>query len=296
MIKGIAAAFLAYALFAGSDATVKALGASGLPLFEILFFNTLVSFATFGFAKPAGEPWKYVFHMRRPQLVFARAAFGIAGMLTGAYAFTTLPLAEAYSLIFLLPAFATLLSIPILGDRVHWRRSLAIALGFAGVLLVVRPGFRELHLGQVSAAAAALIGECSMITLRILGPTERRTGLLATLYLSSLVVYGACMLFGFHWPTLHQLSLSLVGGLCAGFGQIAMLVATHNAPPNRVAPAQYSQMIWAVVFGAVFFGEIPDTVAFGGMVLIAISGLFTLLREEQLYGWSRRTWLMRNTP
>ena len=53
---------------------------------------------------------------------------------------------------------------------------------------------------------------------------------------------------------------------------------------------------WAVVFGAVFFGELPDAVAFAGMALIVLSGLFTFLREEQLYGWSRRTWLMRNGP
>jgi drug/metabolite transporter (DMT)-like permease len=296
MLKGVAAGFLAYVLFSSSDSTVKALGDSGMPIFEILFFNILVSFATFGFAKPAGEPWSHTFRMHRPHLVFARALTGLAGSLTGAYAFTTLPLAEAYSLIFLLPAFATILSIPILGDHVGWRRSLAIALGFAGVLLVVRPGFRELHWGHLSAATAAFVGALSMITLRVLGPTERRTSLLAVLYLTNLAVDGFFMLFNFHVPTMTQVGLSLVGGLCAGFGQISMLVATRNAPPSRVAPTQYSQMIWAVVFGAAFFGELPDVVAFGGMALIVVSGLFTLLREEQLYGWSRRTWLMRNGP
>jgi S-adenosylmethionine uptake transporter len=296
MLRGVAAGFLAYALFSSSDSTVKALGDTGMPVFEILFFNVLVSFATFGFAKPASEPWRHTFRMHRPRLVFARAIFGLAGSLTGAYAFTTLPLAEAYSLIFLLPAFATILSIPILGDQVGWRRSLAIALGFIGVLLVVRPGFRELHWGHLSAAAAAVVGALAMITLRVLGPTERRTSLLAVLYLTNLAVDGFFMLFNFHVPSLEQVGLFVVGGLCAGFGQIAMLVATHNAPPNRVAPTQYSQMIWAVVFGAVFFGELPDAVAFAGMALIVVSGLFTFLREEQLYGWSRRTWLMRNGP
>jgi S-adenosylmethionine uptake transporter len=296
MLKGIAAGFLAYVLFSSSDSTVKALGDSGMPIFEILFFNILVSFATFGFAKPASEPWSHTFRMHRPRLVFARAIFGLVGSLTGAYAFTTLPLAEAYSLIFLLPTFATIFSIPILGDHVGWRRSLAIALGFAGVLLVVRPGFRELHWGHVAAAVAAVAGAFSMITLRVLGPTERRTSLLAVLYLTNLAVDGFFMLFDFHVPTRGQVGLFLIGGLCAGFGQIAMLVATHNAPPNRVAPTQYSQMIWAVVFGAVFFGELPDAVAFAGMALIVLSGLFTFLREEQLYGWSRRTWLMRNGP
>lgn len=296
MLKGVVAGFLAYALFSTSDATVKALGASGMPLFEILFFNMVVGLATFGFAKPANEPWGHAFRINRPHLVFARAAFGIIGSLAGSYAFTTLPLAEAYSLLFLLPALATILAVPFLGDRIGWRRSLAIALGFAGVLLVVRPGFRELHPGHIAAAVAALAAAFAMITLRLLGGSERRTTLLVTLYLSNLVVDGTLMMFHFVAPTVHQLVLSGVGGLAAGFGQIAMLVATHNAPPNRVAPAQYSQMIWAIVFGATFFSEIPDAVAFVGMVLIALSGLFTLLREEQLYGWSRRTLLMRNNP
>ena len=65
---------------------------------------------------------------------------------------------------------------------------------------------------------------------------------------------------------------------------------------NRVVPAQYSQIIWAVVFGAAFFGELPDSIAFVGMALVVGSGLFTFLREEQLHGWSRRTLLLRNRP
>ena len=295
MFKGVAAGFLAYVLFSSSDACVKALG-GGMSVFEILFLTTLFSFCTFGFAKPASERWREAFHMRRPYLILLRAAAGVIGSLTGAYAFTTLPLAEAYSLIFLLPAFATMLSIPVLGDHVGWRRWLAVLCGFAGVLLVVRPGFHELHLGHLCAAIAAVAGAVAMISLRILGPTEKRTSLLATLYISALAVDGAFMAFNFTMPGPRQLGLAAFAGLVGGFAQIAMLVATRNAPPNRVAPTQYSQMIWAVVFGAVFFGEVPDAVAFVGMGLVVFSGLFTFVREEQLYGWSRRTLLMRNNP
>ena len=75
-----------------------------------------------------------------------------------------------------------------------------------------------------------------------------------------------------------------------------MLAATRMAPPNRVAPTQYSQIIWAIVLGAMFFGEFPDGIAFVGIALVVCSGLFTFLREEQLRGWSRRTMLMRNRP
>ena len=73
-----------------------------------------------------------------------------------------------------------------------------------------------------------------------------------------------------------------------------MLAATRAAPANRVAPAQYSQIAWAVVLGSVFYAEFPDTPALFGIALIGLSGLFTLLREDKLSNWPRRTILMRN--
>jgi S-adenosylmethionine uptake transporter len=120
--------------------------------------------------------------------------------------------------------------------------------------------------------------------------------ILAVVYLMAIAVNGALMLPTFRVPTLADVALIIFGGIVGGFGQITMLAATRLAPPNRVAPAQYSQIIWAIVFGAAFFGEYPDGVAFVGMILVVFSGLFTFLREEQLRGWSRRTIVMRNRP
>jgi S-adenosylmethionine uptake transporter len=73
-----------------------------------------------------------------------------------------------------------------------------------------------------------------------------------------------------------------------------MVIAMRLAPSNRVAPTQYSQIVWALFYGAVFFGDFPDPVAFVGIALVVASGLFTLVREEQLYGWSRRAFFLRN--
>jgi drug/metabolite transporter (DMT)-like permease len=296
MLKGVAVGFLSYLLFSSADACIKALGSLGMSVFEILFLVTLVSFSTFGFGKPATEKWSEIFHLHRPGLVLARALCGTIAGLLGVYAFTTLPFAEAYALLFLMPAFATILSIPVLGEEVGWRRWLAVAVGFAGVLLVVRPGFRDLHLGHLAAACAAVFAALSMIVLRIIGPTEKRISVLAVVYLGALVVNAPLLLFGFTVPTWHETGLILLAGLVGGIGQIAMMVSLKLSPANRVAPAQYSQIIWAVVFGAAFFGELPDTIAFVGMALVVASGLFTFFREEQLYHWSRRVLLMRNRP
>lgn len=297
MLKGVAVGFLSYGLFSSSDASVKALGRLGLPVFEIIFLLTLVTFVgTIGFAKPRSEKWTGLFKLKRPGLVLLRAFLGTAGGLCGVYAFTTLPFAEAYSLLFLAPALVTILSIPLLGEQVGWRRWLSVAVGFAGVLLVVRPGFRELHLGHLAAAVAALIGALAMITLRKIGTTERRVSVLAVVYVMVLVVNGPLMLLDFRVPTAQELGIALFGGFIGGIGQITMMIAIQLAPANRVAPAQYSQIVWAVAYGALFFGEFPDGVAFIGMVLVVASGLFTFFREEQRHQWSRRVLLLRSRP
>jgi len=295
MINGIGLGLLSYALFSTSDATTKGLGPS-LSVFEILFFLTLFSFLTFPFAKPAEESWRDAFSIKRPGLVAVRSLSGVLSSVFVVYSFTTLPLAEAYSLIFLMPAFVTILSIPILGEQVGWRRWLAVALGFAGVLLVVRPGFRELHLGHLSAIVGAALSAVSMIALRMAGQSEKRISLLTALYVTGLVVDGALMLFSFRWPGPRELGLAAIGGIFGGAGNTLILAATRLAPANRVAPMQYSQILWAVVFGAVFFGDMPDLLAGVGMVLVAASGFLTFIREETLHGWSRRTFLMRNRP
>ena len=182
-----------------------------------------------------------VFHIHWPLVLAIRAADGVLGSLASAYAFTAVPLAEAYSLLFLMPAFATPLAIPVLGDHVGWRRGLAILRGFIGVVLVVRPGFHELHLGHLAAAFGAAVAAVAVISLRVVGRSERRISLLATLYFSMLLVDGTQMLFHFTVPDPHQIGLAVLAGLVAGFGQISMLAATRQAPPNRAAPTQYSQ-------------------------------------------------------
>lgn len=281
MIKGIAAAFLAYGLFAAADASIKALGRH-LPVAEITFLIMLVHATTIGLARQKGEQWRHLFRMNRPGLVVARSACSVGAMLCAFYAFTTVPLAEAYALIFLMPLFATLLSIPLSGEHIGWRRWTAIAVGFAGVMLVVRPGFRELHLGHLSAACSAAFGGAGLALLRVIGGTEKRTSILATLYAAIVTVSGILAIPVFARPGLADIGIILLGGLAGGLAQIVIVYATRHAPASRVAPAQYSQIMWAVFFGAVFFSEIPDAWVFVGMVFVVGSGLFTFFREEKL--------------
>ncbi|HEY1382313.1 MAG TPA: DMT family transporter [Dongiaceae bacterium] len=292
-IKGIALGFTAYFLFSCSDANVKALGGR-LPVFEIGFFQILFAAIILLFLKPRDERWRDAARLHRPGLVALRGLAGAAAGILGIYAFTTLPFAEAYALIFLSPSIATILSIFILNEQVGWRRWLAVALGFAGVLAIVRPGFETLHLGHLAAFAVSFCAASTIIILRTLGQTERRVSLLAAVVLTSLLLNGTLMLRDFHWPAIMDLPYLLAAGVFAGIAQLCLILATRAAPANQVAPAQYSQMIWALMIGAIFFTEFPDLPAAIGIGLIAISGLFTFLREETKGRWWSRIILQRD--
>ena len=292
-IKGIALGFLAYFLFSCSDANVKALSGQ-LPVFEIGFFSTLFAGLVLLFLKPRDERWRDAFRVRRPGLVALRGLAGAASGILGIYAFTTLPFAEAYALIFLSPSIATILSIFILGEQVGWRRWLAVALGFAGVLAIVRPGFETLALGHLAAFAVSFCAAGTVIILRTLGQAERRVSLLAAVILTSLVMNGILMLKGFRWPVLDHLPYLAGAGIFAGGAQLCLILATRAAPANQVAPTQYSQMVWAIVIGGLFFAEFPDVPAILGICLVGVSGLFTFLREETRGRWWSRTILQRD--
>src|SRR5262249_9207568 len=152
--SGIFLALAAYAIYAWGDGIIKALGGH-LSVFEIGFFNTLFASFFLYFFKPAGEKWRHFWRMQRPWAVQAPAASGLAGGVLGVFAFTTIPLAEVYALMFLAPLFVTLLSIIFLKEKVGPWRWLAVVMGFAGVLLVVRPGFRALEPGHFAALVVA---------------------------------------------------------------------------------------------------------------------------------------------
>jgi len=292
-IKGIALGFLAYFLFSCSDANVKALGGH-LPVFEIGFFQILFAALVLLFLRPRDERWRDALRVRRPGLVALRGIAGASAGILGIYAFTHLPFAEAYALIFLSPSIATILSIFILNEQVGWRRWLAVAIGFTGVMTIVRPGFETLELGHLAAFAVSFCAAGTIIILRTLGQTERRVSLLSAVILTSLLLNGTLMLRDFHWPALNDLPYLAAAGVFAGIAQLCLILATHAAPANRVAPAQYSQMVWAIVIGGIFFAEFPDVPAMIGIGLIAISGLFTFMREETRGRWWSRIILQRD--
>lgn len=279
MNGGIVLALAAYAVYAWGDGMIKALGGK-LSIFEIGFFNTLFAALFLVVLTPRGERWHGFWRTGRPWAVHARALSGLVASVLAIFAFTTIPLAEAYALIFLAPLFVTLLSILILKEQVGMWRWLAAVAGFAGVLFVVKPGFRELGMGHLAALIVAFLAAATVILMRSLS-TERQTTILGVLVGYALIFNGAAALAtSAALPDPRTLLLLVLTGACTAGGHRLLLAALRHSPANRIAPTHYSQIAWAVVIGAGFFAEYPDWLTLLGLAVIAGSGLLTLIRER----------------
>ncbi|MER9712003.1 DMT family transporter [Mesorhizobium sp. M0174] len=287
MPNGILLALIAYASYSCSDAVVKSLGGQ-FNVFEIGFFSTLFAGCFLLFARPPGERWRDFWRTTRPWAVQARALAGIASGVLSVYAFTTIPLAEVYALIFLAPLFVTILATLVLKEKVGPWRWLAVVAGFAGVMLVVRPGFRELHLGHLAAFIIAFLAATNVILMRSLAAQEKRTTMLGVLIGYGLFFNGVgTAATSFSLPDGRQWAWLVLAGAFTAGGQLLHLLAVKYAPANRIAPTHYSQIVWAVLLGALFFREYPDFLSLVGLAVVGGSGLLTMVREEVRLGTVR---------
>ena len=287
MFKGVLLGFAAFAAYAISDAFVKSLHGS-LPAYEAVFFGAVLGLSALPFIRKRDDRWHEVLVAQRQGLWLVRALASAVGSTAAVIAFTALPMAEAFALIFLLPIFVTILSVLVLKEAVGWRRWSAVVAGFIGVLVVLRPGFRVLGIGHLAAIVCGLSGAVSMIALRMAGPHEKRVTLYGAGMVGSMLVAGLLMLANFRWPDLAQWSLLLGYGLLAALGSVLLMLATQKAPANHVAPTQYSQMLWAVLLGYVLFHDRLNWPMAIGIAIILGAGLFTFVREEQVTRWWKR--------
>jgi drug/metabolite transporter (DMT)-like permease len=281
MSPGVLFALSAYALYSCCDAIVKGLGA-GLSVYQIAFFTTLLSLLPAIATTPKGESWLSFWRLKHPLLLHMRGLSGVIGNLCIIYAFTTIPLAEVYSIAFLAPIFIVVISIQMLGERVSLPRWVFLAASFVGVLIVVRPGFRELQLGHLLAVVSAICGAITTTILRRIGQAETRASLIGIASAYILVVNGVLMLAtgdmrAIDWQS--WVGLLTIGGL-GGTANILFIAAMRRTAASVVGPIQYSQIFWALVFGALFYKEFPAPVAYLGLALIVVAGVFNVISDE----------------
>ncbi|WP_175528476.1 DMT family transporter [Devosia crocina] len=291
MPVGVILAFIAYASFSISDALIKATGPA-LSVFEIAFFTTTFSIIPTMLTK-RGERWRDIYRLHHPYLVHLRCATAITGTACVMYAFTHIPFADVYAIGFTTPLFVTLLSVLVLREVVAVQRWVLLFVSFLGVILVIRPGLRELELGHYVIMAGACLGAVTTTILRHVAPKERRVSLIGLQVLYSGIFNGILMIPSFVLPTLEQLALLLGIGLLGGVGGLLLIQASKQTPASLIAPVQYSQLIWAILFGAMFFGEYPDWVSILGMLIVVGAGLLNVLSERRPIRWKPRVFFFR---
>ncbi len=272
-------ALIAFAVFATHDVFVKILGAH-YSAFQIIFFSVLFSFplvtlmmmrdATVGTLIP-----------RHPWWTALRTGAVVVTGASAFYAFSVLPLAQVYAILFASPLLITLLAIPILGERVGPYRAAAVLVGLIGVLIVLRPGGTDLGLGHLAALTAAICGATAAVIVRKIGRNERDAVLLLYPMSANFVVMGLTMPLVYQPVPAPHLGLFAVIAVFSIVGGLMVIAAYRNGDATIVAPMQYSQIIWASAFGAVFFGERPDGNTLLGALVIIMSGLFIVLRESR---------------
>lgn len=285
--RGIGFAVLSFALFSFSDCFVKWLALAGYPVAQLS-----ATFAVFALPPVA---WLVVragglgsLRARQPLWVGGRAALLAADTLCAYYAFSRLPLAEAYAIFFGTPMLVTALSVPLLGERVGWRRTAAVIVGFVGVLVVLRPGFAALSTGHVAAITAMTLFALSLLLLRAKGSEESSAAMVSWVLAAVFMVSAPLVPGSFVPPTALDLALMAVGGLLLGIAHVTLIEAFRAAPASAVSPFHYSQMIWAVLLGFVIFGELPDRWVAVGSTIIVGSGLYILWRERRVRREPRR--------
>ena len=288
---GVVLAFIGYAVFSTADALIKHIG-PGMSVFEIAFFTTSFSILPLLLSN-RHERWRDLYRLRHPWLVHLRCATAISGTACVMYAFTHIPFADVYAIAFTTPIFVTVLSVLLLRETVTPQRWILLFLCFVGVVVVIRPGVRVLELGHFVIMVGSCLGAVTTIILRHVAPQERRVSLVGLQVLYSAIFNGLMMLPYFVVPTPLQLALFLAIGLLGGLGGLLLIAATKVTPANLIAPVQYSQLIWAILFGALLFGEYPDWVAVLGMLMVVVSGLLNVLSDRRPMRWKPRLFFFR---
>jgi drug/metabolite transporter (DMT)-like permease len=277
VIKGIAVSLLGYVIFSSHDALVKVL--SNYSVFQIIFFAMLFAYVPFSLARIV-EGSAISLHPKNPKLVFLRALLMTGSVSFAFLAFSMLPMVQVYVLLFTTPVLISLLAIPLLGEKIHAMRGVSILLGFIGVVVVLRPSAENLEIGHLFGFAAALCNSIASIISRKIGNLENSAILILSPLLLSILMSGGILYFVYTPMSLGDLSLMFLIGVFALLGQLFILTGYRCAPAAVVAPMQYSQIIWAILFGWLFFNESVDQVAVIGLVITIFSGLMIVWRES----------------
>jgi S-adenosylmethionine uptake transporter len=291
--RGAAFALCAFAVYSTHDVVVKFLGGHYSPV-QIVFFANLFGFPIVTLMLMRDRVDGNL-RPRHPWWTLLRTVAAVTSTTCVFYAFSVLPMAQTYALIFAAPLLITMLAIPILGETVGWRRTLAVLVGLVGVIVVLRPGSTDFTLGHVAALVAAVCSAVAAVIVRKIGGEERAAVLMLYPMAANFVVMGCALPFVYQPMPAFDLGAVATMALLGFCGGLLHITAYRTGSAVVVAPMQYSQILWAVLYGFLIFDETPDWNTAIGAGIIILSGVYVVFREERTSVPSKRPVLHTQT-
>ena len=215
----------------------------------------------------------------RPGLQAARVALSTLEIAMFFWAVAYMPLADTTTFYLAGPIYVTALSVPLLRERVGWRRWSAVLIGFAGVVIALRPSTASLTLPALIALGGSVFYAMLMITTRMLRETNA-TVLLAAQFLGVFVFGLAAAPFGWVTPSAFDFLLMAGLGVSSMLSLFCVVRSLRLASASAVVPYQYTLILWSVAFGWSMFGELPDAYTIVGAAIIVVAGLYIFWRER----------------
>ncbi|MCD7722344.1 MAG: DMT family transporter [Clostridiales bacterium] len=265
--KGVIFIVLSAVSFTGMNTFVRLAG--DVPTVQKMFFRNLVAMLfAFVWIVASGESLKIAPKTLKFHII--RSVSGLVGVFGNFYALDKIELSNASILNKMSPFFALVFSAIFLKEKVKPKQAAAIAIAFAGALLIIKPSFSNVNF--LASAAGLMGGACAggaytcVRKLGILGENSKLTVLFFSAF--SCAVTAPYLIFNFSHMALMQWLYLILAGVCAAFGQFTITAAYTFAPSREISVYDYSQVLFAAVTGYFLFGELPDLWSFAGYIII----------------------------
>ena len=216
----------------------------------------------------------------KPKLQFIRGLILLTANICFFYSISVISLAKALTLAFIAPLIVTAFSPVFLGEKVGFRRWLAVIIGFIGSLVVIRPGFVEINLASLAALGTGIMYGFYLIITRKLSTSDNP---LLTLLLTGVVgavIISCVMPFVWVQPSINQWSMMAAIGIFACIGHLFLILSLKYADASKLAPFSYFEIITNIIIGYYFFSDFPDNWTFLGLFIIVLSGIYISRREN----------------
>lgn len=276
--RGILLMALGFFMFSAVDMQAKLLAQEFHPI-QVVWVRQLGLLA--GMFMLLGWHGLAVLKTTRPGMQITRGALAVISATTFIFGLRFVPLADAVAVSFVAPFIVTIFGALILREPVGIRRWLAVAIGFAGTLVIIRPGSGILHPAILLVIAAAAMFAFRQIISRVLAAEDRTATTVAYTALTGSVLLTLPLPFVWVWPTEGNQWLIFISiAVMAGIAELLVIKALEIAQAVAVAPMQYTMIIWGTFYGWAVFGQLPDGWTLTGAAIIIATGIYVINRER----------------